>query len=54
MPTKKIDVGRNLTWSQDGGTLPSLETKVLASDLHNTYLQVLIWKEEESEDSTKR
>lgn len=54
MSTKTIDVGRNLTWTQDGGALPSLETKVLASELHNTYFQVLIWKEQGSDDSAKR
>ena len=31
-----------------------METKVLASELHNTYFQVLIWKYQGSEDSAKR
>jgi hypothetical protein len=40
---KEIEVGRDLRWSQEG-ELPSLSTRVLSSELHNTYFQVLIWK----------
>lgn len=43
--TKQIAEGGNLAWTRDGGELPSLSTKVIASELHNTYFQVLIWRE---------
>jgi hypothetical protein len=39
---KEIEVGRDLRWGE--GPLPSLATKVLSSELHNTYFQVLLWK----------
>lgn len=42
LSTKEIEVGRDLRWGEE--ELPFLATKVLSSELHNTYFQVLIWK----------
>lgn len=41
---KEIGMGENLMWNKKGGILPYLTTKVIASELHNIYFQILIWK----------
>jgi hypothetical protein len=43
LSVKEIDAGGGLRWGE-GESLPSLSTKVLSSELHNTYFQVLLWK----------
>lgn len=43
LSVKEIDAGGGLRWGEDE-SLPSLSTKVLSSELHNTYFQVLLWK----------
>jgi hypothetical protein len=43
LSVKEIEVGGGLRWGEDE-LLPSLATKVLSSELHNTYFQVLLWK----------
>jgi hypothetical protein len=40
-----VESGKVIVWSREKGVLPSLTTKVLASELHNTYFQILIWKQ---------
>ncbi len=43
LSVKEIEAGGGLRWGE-GELLPSLTTKVLSSELHNTYFQVLLWK----------
>ena len=40
----EIDKGEDLKWMVEEGDLPELKTKAIASELHNTFFQILIWR----------
>ena len=43
--TKYIKANNNLIWKKDESLqLPSVHMKILASELHHSYFQILLWK----------
>jgi hypothetical protein len=44
-PLLKIKTGNNLIWNKNNSLqLPSVNLKILSSDLHHSYFQIFIWK----------